>query len=65
MYADDGIILRKRKNLALRDIMFTKYFSDSGVRFAMDKTREVTDTLKFLGAELDIKSRQLRTTEGT
>lgn len=56
--------MRKRKHMVLKDIMFTKYFSDSGVRFAMDKTREVTDSLHFLGAELDIKSKQLKTAEG-
>lgn len=64
MFADDGIIIRRKKDLPLKDIMFHPFFASSGVRFALDKCREVDVELKFLGCTLNLETRQLITPEG-
>lgn len=66
MFADDGIIMRKKKTQQpLKDIMFHPFFATSGVRFALDKCKVVEDELNFLGCKLILSTRQLVTPEGT
>jgi len=65
MFADDGIIIRRVKDKPLKDVMFHPFFASSGVRFALDKCREVESELKFLGCTLNLETRQLITPEGT
>lgn len=64
MFADDGIIMRRVKDKPLKDIMFHPFFASSGVRFALDKCREVTTELNFLGCKLNLETRELITPEG-
>jgi len=56
MYADDGILFYTKRRPKL-DI--SKFKHKVGIHLALEKSRKVTETLKFLGLELNLKTRIL------
>lgn len=65
LYADDGLLFFKEgQSLEETFLRGNSVFAASGVKFAMEKSGWVSNTIKFLGTEFDLETRTLSNDSG-